>query len=195
MFGWLLLLLIALMIGIVVGRWLKKRLYRQVPTFEFDPVTRNDPRSAIPQSLTEQSERISSQSKRSTSKGASKSKRATGSKASSQIKTGAGAKTNSKTKTAATTQAASKSQAVSKPQQISKSKPAAKPDDLKLLKGVGPVLEKKLNAEGITNFTQIAAWKKADIAGFDAKLNFRGRIERDGWVAQAKNLAKKLTRG
>lgn len=162
MLGWLLFLLIALVIGVVVGRWLKKRFRRHIAPFEFDPPQRDHLRSAIPQSLREQSERISSQSKRATSKGVSKSKRATGSKASSQVKTSSGAKTNSKTK----------------------------PDDLKLLKGVGPVLEKKLNAEGITNFTQIAAWKKADIVAFDAKLNFKGRIERDGWIAQAKKLAK-----
>ncbi|GAB4234619.1 MAG: hypothetical protein Kow0032_18650 [Methyloligellaceae bacterium] len=63
-------------------------------------------------------------------------------------------------------------------------------DDLKLLSGVGPALEKKLNASGVRTFAQIAAWKKADIAEFDQKLNFKGRIEREKWVEQAKILAK-----
>jgi large subunit ribosomal protein L21 len=63
-------------------------------------------------------------------------------------------------------------------------------DDLKLLSGVGPALEKKLNEAGVTSFAQIAAWTEADIAAFDEKLSFKGRIEREGWVAQAQDLAK-----
>ncbi|WP_417239022.1 50S ribosomal protein L21 [Celeribacter halophilus] len=67
---------------------------------------------------------------------------------------------------------------------------AAGADDLKKLSGVGPALEKKLNAAGVTSFAQIAAWSEADIAEFDEKLSFKGRIEREGWVEQAKELAK-----
>ncbi|WP_095590482.1 50S ribosomal protein L21 [Actibacterium ureilyticum] len=63
-------------------------------------------------------------------------------------------------------------------------------DDLKKLSGVGPALEKKLVAAGVTTFAQIAAWTEADIAEFDEKLSFKGRIEREGWVDQAKELAK-----
>ncbi|KPA22583.1 50S ribosomal protein L21 [Shimia sp. SK013] len=63
-------------------------------------------------------------------------------------------------------------------------------DDLKKLSGVGPALEKKLLAAGVTTFAQIAAWGEADIAEFDEKLSFKGRIEREGWVAQAAELAK-----
>ena len=62
-------------------------------------------------------------------------------------------------------------------------------DDLKVLSGVGPALEKKLHAAGVTSFAQIAAWTEADIAEFDEKLSFKGRIEREGWVEQAKQLA------
>ncbi|MBD3677948.1 MAG: 50S ribosomal protein L21 [Rhodobacteraceae bacterium] len=64
-------------------------------------------------------------------------------------------------------------------------------DDLKKLSGVGPALEKKLLAAGVTTFAQIAAWTEADIAEFDEKLSFKGRIEREGWVEQAKELAGK----
>ena len=67
---------------------------------------------------------------------------------------------------------------------------AAAADDLKKLSGVGPALEKKLLAAGVTTFAQIAAWTEADIAEFDEKLSFKGRIEREGWVEQAKELAK-----
>jgi len=63
-------------------------------------------------------------------------------------------------------------------------------DDLKLLSGVGPALEKKLHEAGVTTFAQIAAWTHADIADMDEKLSFKGRIEREGWVEQAKELAK-----
>lgn len=63
-------------------------------------------------------------------------------------------------------------------------------DDLKKLSGVGPALEKKLLEAGVTSFAQIAAWTDADIAEFDEKLSFKGRIEREGWVEQAKELAK-----
>jgi len=68
-------------------------------------------------------------------------------------------------------------------------KPVAK-DDLKRLSGVGPALEKKLNSNGIKSFSQVAGWTKSDIARFDEKLNFKGRIVREKWVAQAKVLAR-----
>ena len=67
---------------------------------------------------------------------------------------------------------------------------AAGADDLKKLSGVGPALEKKLHEGGVTSFAQIAAWTEADIAEFDEKLSFKGRIEREGWVEQAKELTK-----
>ena len=67
---------------------------------------------------------------------------------------------------------------------------AAAADDLKELSGVGPALEKKLHAAGVTSFAQIAAWGPEEIADFDEKLSFKGRIEREGWVEQAKAKAK-----
>jgi len=63
-------------------------------------------------------------------------------------------------------------------------------DDLKVLTGVGPVLEKTLNEFGIYHYRQIAGLKKTDIAEIDEALNFKGRIERDDWIKQAKELAK-----
>ena len=68
--------------------------------------------------------------------------------------------------------------------------PDGEPDDLKKITGVGPAIEKKLNALGITQYDQIAKFKKADIAKVDEVLNFKGRIERDDWLTQAKDLAK-----
>lgn len=63
-------------------------------------------------------------------------------------------------------------------------------DDLKQLSGVGPALEKKLHAAGVTTFAQIAAWTPEDVAAMDEKLSFKGRIEREGWIAQAQEKAQ-----
>ena len=63
-------------------------------------------------------------------------------------------------------------------------------DDLSKLTGVGPVMVKKLNSEGVINFAQIAAWTPEDIAEIDEKLSLKGRIDRDDWVKQATDLAK-----
>jgi ubiquinol-cytochrome c reductase cytochrome c1 subunit len=70
------------------------------------------------------------------------------------------------------------------------SKPSGKADDLKLISGVGPKLEKTLNGLGFWHFSQIAKWTKGDAAIVDDELSFKGRIERDDWISQAKALAK-----
>jgi peptide/nickel transport system ATP-binding protein len=63
------------------------------------------------------------------------------------------------------------------------------PDDLKLISGIGPKLEIVLNGLGIYRFEQIAKWKKAEREWIDHYLQFKGRIEREDWVKQAKMLA------
>ncbi len=63
-------------------------------------------------------------------------------------------------------------------------------DDLKLLKGVGPKLEGTLNELGVYHFDQVAGWRKKEIEWVDDRLKFKGRIERDEWIKQAKVLAK-----
>jgi predicted flap endonuclease-1-like 5' DNA nuclease len=63
------------------------------------------------------------------------------------------------------------------------------PDDLKLIVGVGPVLERMLYQLGVTTYRQIARWTERDIDEYDARLHeFPGRIRRDGWVTQARAL-------
>ncbi len=64
-----------------------------------------------------------------------------------------------------------------------------KPDNLKLLKGVGPKLEETLNELGFFHFDQVAAWTEAEVAWVDSRLTFKGRITRDNWIEQAKQLA------
>lgn len=62
-------------------------------------------------------------------------------------------------------------------------------DDLKRISGVGPKLEGVLNELGFYHFAQIAEWDRAAIAWVDSRLKFKGRIERDNWVDQAKTFA------
>ena len=76
-----------------------------------------------------------------------------------------------------------------KPSTMSKARDGGA-DDLKLLKGVGPALEKTLNELGFYHFDQVAAWRKKEIDWVDGNLRFKGRIERDEWIKQAKVLAK-----
>ncbi len=69
-------------------------------------------------------------------------------------------------------------------------KKAAGGDDLSAISGVGPVIVKKLHSEGVTTFAQIAAWTDADVEAIEEKLSFKGRVGREDWIAQAKELAK-----
>lgn len=62
-------------------------------------------------------------------------------------------------------------------------------DDLTKISGVGPKLNGLLNENGVFHFWQIAEWGPAEIAYMDDKLSFKGRIEREGWIQQAKDLA------
>ena len=62
-------------------------------------------------------------------------------------------------------------------------------DDLKLIRGIGVLIEKKLNAIGVRRFDQIAHWTAQDIARVSDGLDFKDRIEREDWVGQARILA------
>ena len=68
-------------------------------------------------------------------------------------------------------------------------RPDGEPDDLKKLPGVGPATERKLNALGVTQYAQIAAFTAEEIEQVDAALNLKGKIEQDDWPALAKELA------
>jgi NADH-quinone oxidoreductase subunit E len=91
-------------------------------------------------------------------------------------------------KASAKTEAAASSAAEKEPE-ILKEARDGKPDDLKKLKGVGPKLEATLNELGFFHFDQIASWGPEEIAWVDSRLKFKGRIERDGWIEQARILA------
>ena len=138
-------------------------------------------------------------------------KAASGTKAPAKaaVKAKAPAKAATATKAKAPAKAATKAKAPEKPAAATKAKAPAKAkaadakpaallsaarpegkDDLKLISGVGPKLEQTLNDLGVYHYDQVAKWKKKDIAWVDDNLRFKGRIERDDWMSQAKILAK-----
>ena len=63
-------------------------------------------------------------------------------------------------------------------------------DDLKQLSGVGPALEKKLHSAGVRSFEQIAAWSAKDVEAINEKISSKGRVEKEGWIDQAKEKLK-----
>ena len=67
--------------------------------------------------------------------------------------------------------------------------PVQEVDDLKQIIGIGKVFERALNELGVYSFRQLANFGIADIARVNAKLKeFRGRMEQDDWIGQAKEL-------
>jgi len=69
------------------------------------------------------------------------------------------------------------------------SKPDGEPDDLTEIVGIGKVFEEMLHNLGIFHFRQIAAFGPGDVARINSELKeFRGRIEHDDWIGQAKEL-------
>jgi predicted flap endonuclease-1-like 5' DNA nuclease len=63
------------------------------------------------------------------------------------------------------------------------------PDDLKLIVGVGPALERMLYQMGIGTYREIARLSERQIDEIEARLaEFPGRVRRDGWVTQARAL-------
>jgi predicted flap endonuclease-1-like 5' DNA nuclease len=63
------------------------------------------------------------------------------------------------------------------------------PDDLKLIRGVGHQNEGRLHGLGVWHFDQIAHWTPENVKWVGSYLAFPGRIEREHWIEQAKELA------
>jgi len=64
-------------------------------------------------------------------------------------------------------------------------------NDLKMISGIGPFIEERLHALDIYTFKQISRFKAKDISTINAAIEyFSGRIERDEWVSQAKELVQ-----
>jgi large subunit ribosomal protein L21 len=63
-------------------------------------------------------------------------------------------------------------------------------DDLTRINGIGPVIAEKLSKLGISTVAQIAEMTPEDVERVNEELNFKGRIERENWIEQARELVK-----
>lgn len=98
----------------------------------------------------------------------------------------------SKVALAAATEAPAKAEKAAKPAKAAAvaetAGEARDTSNLSLIAGIGPTIEKKLRAAGITSWEQIASWTEADLEAKDKELALRGRATREEWVEQAKEL-------
>ncbi len=62
-------------------------------------------------------------------------------------------------------------------------------DDISLIAGIGPKLLKGLTGQGVTSYAQIAAWSDEDVERIETELKIKGRVGREEWIEQAKELA------
>ncbi|MCU7924545.1 MAG: hypothetical protein KZQ88_17785 [Candidatus Thiodiazotropha sp. (ex Dulcina madagascariensis)] len=81
-----------------------------------------------------------------------------------------------------------KTQPAPKKAAAKKSRASTPKESLQRIKGIGAVIEKRLRDYGVDGYAQIAAWNDADVEDFSQRLNFKGRIQRERWVEQAKAL-------
>ena len=58
-----------------------------------------------------------------------------------------------------------------------------------MISGIGAKLEATLNELGIRHFQQIAEFTPENVTWINARLRFKGRVEREHWIEQAKKLA------
>ena len=61
-------------------------------------------------------------------------------------------------------------------------------DDLTKISGIGPRIAEVLNEQGIWTYAQIAAWTPENATWIENHLSFKGRVERENWIEQAKEL-------
>lgn len=80
------------------------------------------------------------------------------------------------------------------PPAISEDDMTAPPDDLTRIWGIGTGNQQRLQENGVYYFRQIAQWTDADVMRFNALMRFKGRIEREGWISQAKILVHEADR-
>jgi predicted flap endonuclease-1-like 5' DNA nuclease len=78
---------------------------------------------------------------------------------------------------------------VDTPREIGSAGRIAVPSDLKRIRGIGVLIEKKLHSLGVTSYQHVANWTASDIDRISQSLDFKGRIERENWGEQARILA------
>ena len=65
---------------------------------------------------------------------------------------------------------------------------AAGADDISLIAGIGPKIYAALTDMGITTYAQVAAWTPEDVTRIEADIKQKGRVAREEWIEQAKEL-------
>lgn len=75
------------------------------------------------------------------------------------------------------------------PAPLAMSKPDDGGDDLQAISGIGPKIAEQLHEMGIWRYAQIAALTPEQTASINEHLRFKGRIERENWIEQARALA------
>lgn len=83
----------------------------------------------------------------------------------------------------------------SAPEVVEDDAPTGEPDDLKKIKGIGPVLEKWLHTKEIFYFEQIAALSQEEIDALEEEQSFPDRIDRENWKGQAADFVEKKRNG
>lgn len=78
--------------------------------------------------------------------------------------------------------------AARQPAAVEEQQVAGPDDDLTLIGGLGPKLKERLGEAGITSLTQLAALGDDEVEKLDAELDLKGRIAREDWVGQAKQI-------
>jgi len=78
--------------------------------------------------------------------------------------------------------------AFGRPPGLSAPRPGGR-DDLKLIYGIGPRIERRLNELGIFHYDQIATWDRRTIVWVESQFSLRGKIARERWIEQAKALS------
>ena len=58
-------------------------------------------------------------------------------------------------------------------------------DNLKIIRGIGAIIEENLNTLGIDTFAQIASWSEQDVLDIDKRFSLKGKIKREKWIEQA----------
>ena len=67
---------------------------------------------------------------------------------------------------------------------------AGSAEELTAIRGLGPKAAGKLREAGVTTLAEIARWNEEEIDRYDALIGGRGRIRRDNWVGQAREIVK-----
>lgn len=67
-------------------------------------------------------------------------------------------------------------------------KPSNGGDDLTAITGIGPRIAEVLNSLGIWTYEQVASWLPEHETWIENHLSFKGRVSRENWVGQAKDL-------